>query len=88
LGDRQVNRLRHRDVEPGEQPERPQQLDHRGHLHRLSALCALHGRLADPGLGGQLDLRQVALEAVALEPAAELGEHGGVGHDFINMHRF
>ncbi len=83
LGDREVDRLRYCDVESAEQSERPQQLDHRGHLHGLAPLRALHGRLTDPRLGGQLGLGPVALEAVACQPAAELGEHGRVCHELI-----
>ncbi len=80
LGDREVDRLGDGDVETAQQAQRSQQLDHRGQLHRLPPLGALHGCLTDPGLGCQLSLGPVALYAVTCQPAAELGENGGVGH--------
>ncbi len=87
LGDRQVNRLGQPEIEPGEQPERPQELDHRGHLHRLSPLRPLHRREPEAGFCGHLGLGPVALEAVGLESVAELGEDGGIGHDGVEAHQ-
>jgi hypothetical protein len=81
--DRQLERLGHRGIESSEQLERAQQLDHRGHLHRLAALGALHGRLPDARLISQLGLGPVALEAMAREPAAKLGEDGRVGCELV-----
>jgi hypothetical protein len=87
LGNREVNRLGHSNVETPEQLECSQQLDHGGHLNRLSPLCALHRRLPDPCLGGQLSLSPIALESVARQPTAELSENGSISHKLIDMHR-
>ena len=54
----------------------------------MAALGALHRRLADTRLGCDLGLRPISLEAVALEPAAELCKDGGIGDQFIKMHQF
>jgi hypothetical protein len=83
LGDREVDRLGYGEVESAEQPERSQQLDHRGHLDRLAPLRTLHGRLTDPRLGGQLGLRPIALDPVTRQPPAELGEHSGICHKLM-----
>jgi hypothetical protein len=88
LGDREVDRVRYGVIQSREQSERPQQLDHRRHLNRIPPLCALHGRLTNPGLGSHLGLSPVAFEAVTLQPAAKLSENGSVGGEFIEMHRF
>ncbi len=82
-GDRKVDRLGYCEIESAEQLERPQQLDHRGHLHRLASLRALHGRLPDPRRDGQLGLRPVALDPVTREPAPKLGEDSPIGHCLI-----
>jgi hypothetical protein len=88
LSDREIDRLRDSEVQSPQQLEGSQQLDHRCHLHRLTALSSLHGRLADPGLGGHLSLGPVALQAVTLQPTAKLSENGRVGSGFIEAHQF
>jgi hypothetical protein len=79
LDDRELDRLRQRRVERFEQAERAHQLDERDALHRLPALEALQRCPADSGLLGQLRLRLVALQAMALQPAPELHENCFIG---------
>jgi len=59
----------------------------RGHLHRAAALDALQRRTADAGLLCQLRLGAVARDAVPLEPATQLGEHGIVRLELIETHQ-
>jgi hypothetical protein len=86
LLDRPLERLRQREVERSQQVEGAQQLDQRDALHRLASLEALQGRATDPGLLGQLILRQISRQPLALKPTAELGEHGVVRLKIIKHH--
>jgi hypothetical protein len=88
LGDREIDRLGYREVQSSQHSESTQQLDHRGHLDRMTPLSPLDSRLTYASLAGHLGLRPVALEPVALQPAAELGEDRRVSSDFIQIHQF
>jgi hypothetical protein len=57
-------------------------------LNRLSSLCALHSRLTEPSLGGQMSLGPIAFKAVTRQPTAELSENRSVSHEFLEMHQF
>jgi hypothetical protein len=83
LGDRQNPRLGHGELESLEQPVGAQEPDDGSHLRGLAALDALERRPADARRVGHLVLREVPLDAVALEPVPELSENGGVGHEGI-----
>jgi hypothetical protein len=88
LRDWEIDRRRDSEVQPAQQFESSQQLDHRRHLDRLTALSSLDSRLSNPGLGSQLSLGPVALETVALQPTTKLGENGRVRSGRIEMHQF
>ncbi|HWF33312.1 MAG TPA: hypothetical protein VG188_12225 [Solirubrobacteraceae bacterium] len=79
LDDGELDRLRQRGIERFEQAERAHQLDERDALHRLPALEALQRCPPDPGLLGQLRLRLVALQAMALQAASQLHENSFIG---------
>ena len=75
-------------VERGQQVEAAQDADQRDQLHRLASLDPLERRAADTGGLGELGLRDVAGQPLPGQALAQLGEHGVVGEEGVEMHRF
>jgi hypothetical protein len=69
------HRLLYELVQRVKQAESPEYTDQAGDLHRLAGLNALQRFALHTGLGRQLALGEVALEAGSLKAPAKLDEH-------------